>query len=71
MQQSPDIEIRSGPWDIVEIQDFLSWQDLRCGWAPSKIRLSPGALRVTLDARLKWPATTLPTAACGGEGWRL
>ena len=23
MQQSPDIEIRSGPWEIVEIQDFL------------------------------------------------
>ena len=23
MQQSPDIEIRSGPWDIAEIQDFL------------------------------------------------
>ena len=23
MQQSPDIEIRSGPWAIVEIQDFL------------------------------------------------
>ncbi len=23
MQPSPDIKIRSGPWDIVEIQDFL------------------------------------------------